>query len=102
MVVTSSDFGVKPTSVTYESCVLGQVISLQRSFFVSNLGQSYCLSQRIVVRLTKGIKHVKCLAGVQGGSVVKNLPAKQETWVRSMGQKDPLEKEMATHSNILV
>ena len=67
MVVTSSDFGVKPTSVTYESCVLGQVISLQRSFFVSNLGQSYCLSQRTVVRLTKGIKHVKCLAGVQGG-----------------------------------
>ena len=25
----------------------------------------------------------------------------QETWVRSLGQEDPLEKEMATHSNIL-
>ena len=35
------------------------------------------------------------------GSVVKNLPAKQEIWVRSLGQEDPLEKEMATHSNIL-
>ena len=32
---------------------------------------------------------------------VKRLPAKQETWVRSLGQEDPLEKEMATHSSIL-
>ena len=32
---------------------------------------------------------------------VKNLPAMQETQVRSLGQEDPLEKEMATHSNIL-
>ena len=29
--------------------------------------------------------------------MVKNLPAMQETWVRSLGQEDPLEKEMATH-----
>ena len=33
--------------------------------------------------------------------MVKNLPAKQETQVPSLGPKDPLEKEMATHSNIL-
>jgi len=32
---------------------------------------------------------------------VKNLPAVQETWVRSLGREDPLEKEMATHSSIL-
>ena len=32
---------------------------------------------------------------------VKNLPAVQETWVRSLGQEDPLEEEMATHSSIL-
>ena len=32
---------------------------------------------------------------------VKNLPALQETWVRSPGWEDPLEKEMATHSSIL-
>ena len=31
----------------------------------------------------------------------KNLPANQEMWVYSLGQKDPLEKEMATHSSIL-
>ena len=32
---------------------------------------------------------------------LKLLPAMQETWVRSLGQEDPLEKEMATHSSIL-
>ena len=32
---------------------------------------------------------------------VKNLPAMQETQVPSLGQEDPLEKEMATHSSIL-
>ena len=33
--------------------------------------------------------------------MVKNPPAKQETQVQSLGQEDPLEKEMATHSSIL-
>ena len=33
--------------------------------------------------------------------MVKNLPAMQETWVRSLGWEDPLEKGMATHSSIL-
>ena len=33
--------------------------------------------------------------------LVKNPPAMQETWVRSLGWEDPLEKEMATHSSIL-
>ena len=32
---------------------------------------------------------------------VKRLSAMQETWVRFLGQEDPLEKEMATHSSIL-
>ena len=36
-----------------------------------------------------------------GGSTVWNSPAVQETWIQSQGQEDPLEKEMATHSNIL-
>ena len=31
---------------------------------------------------------------------VKNLPAVQETWVRSLGQEDPMEREMATHYSI--
>ena len=33
--------------------------------------------------------------------MVKSLPAVQETQVQSLGQKDPLEKEMATHSGVL-
>ena len=32
---------------------------------------------------------------------VKHPPAMQETWVRSLGQEDPLEEGMATHSSIL-
>ena len=32
---------------------------------------------------------------------VKRLPSMQETWVRSLGGEDPLEKEMATHASIL-
>jgi len=33
--------------------------------------------------------------------MVKNLPTMQETWIRSLGWEDSLEKEMATHSSIL-
>ena len=33
--------------------------------------------------------------------MVKNLPAMWETWLRSLGQEDPLEEGMATHSSIL-
>ena len=36
-----------------------------------------------------------------GGSAVKNKPAMQETWVQTLGQENPLEKEMATHSSVL-
>ena len=32
---------------------------------------------------------------------LKRLPARRETWVQSLGQEDPLEKEMATHSSTL-
>ena len=33
--------------------------------------------------------------------LVKNLPGMQETWIRSLGQEDSLEKAMANHSSIL-
>ena len=39
--------------------------------------------------------------GFPSGSAVKNPPAMQETWVQSLGQEDPPEKGMATHSNVL-
>ena len=39
--------------------------------------------------------------GVPGGSVVKNLPIKQEMQVQSLGQEHTLKKEMTIHSSIL-
>ena len=45
----------------------------------------------------------QCFTVLPGASLlaqlVKNLPAIQETWVRSLGQEDLLEEEMATHSS---
>ena len=52
-----------------------------------------CLLQETTVNRNKMV--------FPGGTVVKNPPAKQEMCVLSLGQEDPLEKEMATHSSIL-
>ena len=41
------------------------------------------------------------ILGFPGGSVVKNLPAKQEMVVQPLHQEDPLQKEIATHASIL-
>ena len=46
----------------------------------------------------KDILYIKASLVAQ---TVKNMAAMQETWFRSLGQEDPLEKGMATHSNIL-
>ena len=70
----------------------------------------YIQSHTSIVTYTEGCRlHWKCwLSHRQGftpasghGSVVKNLPAVQETQVWSLGQEDPLEEGMATHSSIL-
>ena len=47
------------------------------------------------------VTHSGTYMGFQVAQLVKNLPAMQETWVRSPGREDPLEKGMATHSSIL-
>ena len=39
--------------------------------------------------------------GVSLALMVKNLAARQETWIQSLGREDPLEEKMATHSSIL-
>ena len=41
------------------------------------------------------------MSGFLSGSVVKNPPTMQESQVQSLGQEDPWEKEIATHSSIL-
>ena len=43
---------------------------------------------------------IKALAASLVAQKVKNLPAMQETWIQSLCQEDPLEKEMATQSRI--
>ena len=44
--------------------------------------------------------HVMTCLGFPGGSVVKNLPAIQEMQIQSLGQEDPLGKQMAIHFSI--
>ena len=46
-------------------------------------------------------QYIKGFIGFLGGSVVKNMSAKKKTLVWSLGQEDPLEQGMATHSSIL-
>ena len=45
--------------------------------------------------------HFRLLWASLVAQAVKNLPAMQEAWVPSLGQENPLEKGMATHSSIL-
>ena len=51
--------------------------------------------------LDQGIEPGSPALGFPGSSAGKNLPAMQETLVQFLGQEDPLEKGMATHSSIL-
>ena len=46
-------------------------------------------------------KYISIFISSLVAQMVKNLPAVQETWVRSLGQEDPLEEEMAIHSSVL-
>ena len=58
------------------------------------------LSQRNQTQTDKYCK-VPLKWGFPSGSVVKNLPAMQETQVRSLGREEPLEKEMTSQSSTL-
>ena len=51
-----------------------------------------------VENLTEKKSHLRAS---QVAEMIKNLPARQETWVLSLGREDPLEKGIATHSTIL-
>ena len=46
-------------------------------------------------------EHLDVFIAILVAQTVKNLPATQETWVRSLGWEDTLEEGMATHSSIL-
>ena len=46
-------------------------------------------------------QYISALLASLVAQMVKHLPAMWETWVRSLGQEDPLEKKMTTHSSVL-
>ena len=54
-----------------------------------------------ILKKKKRTKLLKVIRASLVAQLVKNLPAMLETWVRSLGWKDSLEKGMATHSSIL-
>ena len=64
-----------------------------------------CFHLSIHLQLAASLKQLwgraPCGVGFPGGSEVKNLSARQETWVQFLGWQDPLEKEKATYSSIL-
>ena len=65
-----------------------------RSFIVSGLTFRSLIHFEFI--FVCGVRRASLVA-----QLVKNLPAMQETWVQSLGQEYPLEKEMATHFSIL-
>ena len=60
-----------------------------------------CVLYGIKIEVFMQVILISLLYGLPLWLTVKNLPAMQETWVLSLGQEDPLEKRMATHSSIL-
>ena len=65
----------------------------------SRLSETECFQQIHMVKAFVLLYEEKGASLV--AQTVKNLPAMQETQVQSLGQKDPLEKGMVTHFNIL-
>ena len=51
--------------------------------------------------LSLSLLSMRHFSGFPGDSVVKNLPAMQEVWVQSLGQEEPREEDMTTHSSIV-
>ena len=71
------------------------------SFQLNHSGLSLHLSLGLSSLVLNGHPPQNTFQGVLVAQSVKNLPAAQETQVRSLGGKDPPEKEMANHSSIL-
>ena len=67
-------------------------------FFFWSYLRNLCLTQ---VSHFKKYFLLEVLLASLVSQTIKNLPAMQEIWVQPLGQKDPMEKEMTTHSSIL-
>ena len=70
-------------------------------FWLPKWGQhGFCLWRTCTLRISGSLCFSRSWASLVA-QMVKNLPAMQETWVRSLGREDPLENGMATHFGIL-
>ena len=76
----------------FGNCVLGLFIGIHNFCYYVN---------GILLKNLISWLDMTYVGGCPGGSVVKNPPAVQETWVWSLSRENPLEKGMATHSSIL-
>ena len=90
-----SKIGSSAQSVRYLLEIQVVMSRIQLDTGVSSSGQKFRMKRAISI-----LKHMIWLPLVV--QMVKNLPTVQETQVQSLGQEDPLEKGMASHSNILV
>ena len=81
--------------------VIGRIITSTEQSYLHpnpwNLWICYLTLQKKIWRCVKG----KNVYMGEVAQMVKNLPATWKTWVQSLGQEDPLEREMATHTSIL-
>ena len=68
------------------------------AFFMVQLSHLYMTTRKIIALTLRTFVGRACLVA----QMVKNMPVMRETQVRSLGWQDPLEKEMAPRSNILV
>ena len=68
----------------------------------AGVGKKYGREDTMAALLGRAVwHHPGNLKGFHGSSGVKNLPARQETWVQSLGWENPREEDMATYSSIL-
>ena len=74
----------------FQSLLKAQVCGHKRALSSAGHGEIMCVAIGFSVCWTSLV-----------AQMVKHLPAMQETWVSSLGQEDPLEEGMATHSSIL-
>ena len=90
-----------PTKITEKQKTWHQIDPRRHSFtaWEPNLGKRPCTSSLGNGCSFSYSEHSRMTKKV--AQKVKNLPAIQETWVRALGQKDPLEKVVVTHSRIL-
>ena len=81
-------------------CVLESRGCIPQSHGWKDIGYAKCWIKESLLKRIFPEVWAGC-TGFPSSSAVKNLPAMQETQVWSLGQEDPLEKELATHSSIL-